>query len=123
MELCARHSLREWLLYYKNRDKIDILKIIGQITVDVEYIHSKGLIHRDLKPSNIFFSLDNQIKIGDFGLVTKIINSDSETEYDDKQHTDQVGTQFYMSPEQMILGNSYDFKVDIYSLGIIFIIF
>jgi len=49
MELCARHSLREWLLYYKNRGKIDILKIIVQITVGVEYIHSKGLIHGDLK--------------------------------------------------------------------------
>jgi len=45
--------------------------------------------------------LDNQIKIGDFGLVTKMINSDPETEYDDKQHSDQVGTHFYMGPEQV----------------------
>lgn len=34
-------------------------------------------------------------------------------------HTSCVGTQLYMSPEQMN-GQIYDYKVDIYSLGIIF---
>ena len=35
------------------------------------------------------------------------------------KHTDQVGTQLYMSPEQ-IEGKPYNHKVDIYSLGLIF---
>lgn len=35
------------------------------------------------------------------------------------KHTEQVGTQLYMSPEQQE-GRQYNYKVDIYSLGLIF---
>lgn len=35
------------------------------------------------------------------------------------KHTQQVGTQLYMSPEQL-RGKQYSYKVDIYSLGLIF---
>lgn len=35
------------------------------------------------------------------------------------RHTQQVGTHLYMSPEQL-RGRQYSYKVDIYSLGLIF---
>lgn len=35
------------------------------------------------------------------------------------KHTEQVGTHLYMSPEQ-VQGHQYNYKVDIYSLGLIF---
>ncbi|XP_022170745.1 eukaryotic translation initiation factor 2-alpha kinase 3-like [Myzus persicae] len=126
MELCQKNSLRERLNNGTiNRDIMYIFDIFCQIIQGVEYIHSQEFIHRDLKPSNILFSSDDQIKIGDFGSVTKMISSDKVTVYDDlqnglkEQHTDQVGTQLYMSPEQ-IRKEPYNFKVDIYSLGVIF---
>ncbi|VVC32390.1 Hypothetical protein CINCED_3A017374 [Cinara cedri] len=127
MQLCHKNSLREWLKdNIKNRDMKYILDIFSQIIRAVEYVHLQGLIHRDLKPSNIFFSLDGQIKIGDFGLVTEMIESDegiavcdNKKKWLNEQHTDRVGTQLYMSPEQ-ISGMSYNYKVDIYSLGVIF---
>ncbi len=86
-------------------------------------------MHRDLKPSNIFFSLEGTIKVGDFGLVTSSVNGGLRSSYvtlkglaeeqQHKQHTGNLGTHFYMSPEQMS-GHKYDHKVDIYSLGVIF---
>lgn len=61
------------------------------------------------KPSNIFFTLDDVVKVGDFGLVTAM---DQEEEDDEElstltpmpiyaRHTGQVGTKLYMSPEQV----------------------
>lgn len=150
MQLCRKQSLKEWLLENDaGMRQNESHSIFRQIVEAVEYVHLKGLIHRDLKviklmknalvlflynfilstfqPSNIFFSLDGQIKIGDFGLVTDMSdNPKAITPCGDEtglpscaKHTDQVGTHLYMSPEQL-RGRQYNYKVDIYSLGLIF---
>uniref|UniRef100_A0A336MCR2 non-specific serine/threonine protein kinase n=1 Tax=Culicoides sonorensis TaxID=179676 RepID=A0A336MCR2_CULSO len=129
MQLCQKHSLKEWLSktsYVERRDQV--VPIFEQIVGAVEYVHLKGLIHRDLKPSNIFFALDGQIKIGDFGLVTDMAEQTSSLDDDDQslilagnnslKHTQRVGTHMYMSPEQ-VQGLPYNYKVDIFSLGLI----
>jgi len=107
--------------------------MFNEIVRAVEYVHLQGLIHRDLKPSNIFFAPDGAIKIGDFGLVTAMAEESyfhSPVSSGDarisgfspfqRTHTDQVGTQMYMSPEQ-IEGKPYNHKVDIYSLGLVLV--
>ena len=84
------------------------------------------MVHRDLKPSNIFFSTEGVIKIGDFGLVTDDIVGNVDSGDGDHgmrlsgghQHTDQVGTLTYMSPEQLHR-KPYNHTVDIYSMGLI----
>ncbi|GAB1865561.1 Nuclear pore complex protein Nup155 [Camponotus japonicus] len=130
MQLCKRFSLKEWLKQHTSkRDPVQVLNIFQQIVDAVEYVHLQGLIHRDLKPSNIFFAYDDKIKIGDFGLVTAMTEScdgartpSAENEnvtLKNSIHTAHVGTHLYMSPEQMN-GQMYNYKVDIYSLGIIF---
>ncbi|KAL6422966.1 hypothetical protein ACFW04_010458 [Cataglyphis niger] len=129
MQLCQRLSLREWLRHTSTRDSVRVLNIFQQILDAVEYVHLQGLIHRDLKPSNIFFAYDDKIKIGDFGLVTAMTENcdgahtpSAENEnisLKNNIHTACVGTHLYMSPEQ-INGQMYNYKVDIYSLGIIF---
>ncbi|XP_036335534.1 eukaryotic translation initiation factor 2-alpha kinase-like [Rhagoletis pomonella] len=128
MQLCRKESLRDWLRENRCESRqSQIASIFHQIVDAVDYVHLKGLIHRDLKPSNIFFSQDGQIKIGDFGLVTDMSDiPNMVTKCGDTtglpscaRHTQQVGTHLYMSPEQL-RGQHYDFKVDIYSLGLIF---
>ncbi|XP_060516422.1 eukaryotic translation initiation factor 2-alpha kinase isoform X2 [Cylas formicarius] len=123
MQLCQKESLKEWLSLHRERNYEEVSAIFLQILDAVQYVHSSGLIHRDLKPSNIFFSLEGQIKVGDFGLV-KDMESSFDLEHNRnclpyyKGHTKEVGTQLYMCPEQFRT-RTYDFKVDIYALGVI----
>ncbi|XP_054167249.1 eukaryotic translation initiation factor 2-alpha kinase-like [Oppia nitens] len=133
MQLCRKDTLKDWLLNNSiNRNSHTVLDIFDQIVSAVHYVHSTGLMHRDLKPSNIFFSMDGNIKIGDFGLVTATaadeeihtpdVSSDDSNCFilnrSSSSHTNCVGTQLYMSPEQ-IRNQPYSHKVDIFSMGII----
>merc|ERR1719219_1966932 len=131
MQLCKKESLRTWLRNNSGvRNRLHCLSMFNEICTGVEYVHNQDVIHRDLKPSNIFFANDGTIKIGDFGLATAGNNpedlSDIQTNNNDNHpgdeendgHTEEVGTELYMSPEQ-IAKNPYNNKVDIYSLGLI----
>ena len=65
------------------------------------------MIHRDLKPENMMVMPNGYPKLIDFG-TAKIVT--------DRTYT-IIGTPHYMAPE-VILGKSYDFSVDLWSLGI-----
>ena len=43
-----------------------------QIISAVQYMHNNRVIHRDLKMGNIFIDENMDLKIGDFGLATKL---------------------------------------------------
>eukprot|EP00164_Ancoracysta_twista_P010436 GFYU01015738.1.p1 GENE.GFYU01015738.1~~GFYU01015738.1.p1 ORF type:complete len:1304 (+),score=377.66 GFYU01015738.1:84-3995(+) len=109
-------------------------RLFRQILEGLVHIHRQGTIHRDLKPSNIFFDSAGDIKIGDFGLATGAGETDHQrhtntaeeprftgsAQQADDERTVGVGTYFYTAPEQEAEGESYDEKVDLYALGVIF---
>ena len=43
-----------------------------QIVLACQYLHDNKIIHRDLKLGNLFLNDDMELKIGDFGLATKV---------------------------------------------------
>ncbi len=45
--------------------------IMYQILRGLAFTHSAGVVHRDLKPSNILLDANCDVKICDFGLVSK----------------------------------------------------
>ena len=86
-----------------------LYKIINNICLGINEIHSKQIIHRDLNPNNIFMNKDYNIKIGDFGISKIYVTTKTN-----------VGTIKYMAPELVGGGGvEYNNKVDIWALGCI----
>ena len=89
-----------------------IINWLIQICLALKYIHELKIIHRDIKPSNIFLTKDDLIKVGDFGISKALKKGQTGT-------NTAVGTPLYMPPE-VIDSEKYDYKADIWSLGITF---
>ena len=47
-----------------------VLAYFAQLLAAVRCLHQNHILHRDLKSPNVFLTLDNTVKLGDFGLST-----------------------------------------------------
>ena len=112
MEFCEGLSLNQLIgKKAKEKGKIErkrVFKYMEGMLKGLEKMHGLGIIHRDIKPDNIFV-IEDEVKIGDFGLSTnkRVINSREEL----------AGSPMYLSPEQK-KGGCYNEKVDIFASGL-----
>ncbi|TDI39838.1 MAG: serine/threonine protein kinase, partial [Acidobacteria bacterium] len=93
----------------------ELLPLFEQIAKGVEAANEKGILHRDLKPANIKITLDDDIKILDFGLA-KAFHEEPPISDSSQSPTLSRGTQLgtimgtYMSPEQA-RGKALDHRI------------
>ncbi|KAK2787365.1 hypothetical protein FQN52_007269 [Onygenales sp. PD_12] len=126
MEYCEKHTLRDLIRNGLYDDVEFSWRLFRQILDGLSHIHSHGIIHRDLKPDNIFIDVANNPRIGDFGLATSgqfttAVRSSHATDLGDN-FTRSIGTTYYVAPEMKSVSVSqYNEKVDMYSLGVIFL--
>lgn len=91
--------------------EVVILDWFTQICLAMKHCHDRKILHRDLKAQNIFLSGNGIVKLGDFG-IAKVLSSTVE------KAVTIVGTPYYLSPE-IIQNSPYNFKSDIWSLGVL----
>ena len=111
LELCSNQTLNDLIKRRKRLSEIEVQCYLLQILKGLKYIHNHKIIHRDLKPGNLFLNQKIQLKIGDFGLASKL-------EYDGQKRYSICGTPNYIAPE-ILEEKGYSYEVDIWSLGVI----
>ena len=92
LELCQNQSLNELLRRRKRLHEIEVQCYLNQICSSIKYLHSHRVIHGDLKLGNLFLNDRMEVKIGDFGLATKL-------EFDGERKRTICGTPNYIAPE------------------------
>ncbi len=97
-------------------------RVMTHVGRAVQRAHDAGLVHRDLKPANIHLvPNDDEIiaKVLDFG-IAKILDPTLDDSDSPRTATGALlGTPNYMSPEQLLSGQSVDNRTDLWALGII----
>jgi len=112
IEICTNQTLNDMLKRRKKLTELEVQYYSIQLIKALKYLQSRRVIHRDLKLGNLFISQNMELKVGDFGLATKL-------EFDGERKRTVCGTPNYIAPEILEGKTGHSFEVDVWSLGVI----
>ncbi|EPE07062.1 aur protein kinase [Ophiostoma piceae UAMH 11346] len=115
LEFAGRGELYKHLRRENRFPEWKAAQYVAQMASALRYLHRKHVIHRDIKPENILVGIHGELKISDFGWSVHAPNH---------RRTTLCGTLDYLPPEMVKPhgngnDNSYDEKVDLWSLGVL----
>ena len=98
---------------YKSFKDYDIRFYIYEVLKALDFCHSKGIMHRDVKPHNIMIDHNNKrLRLIDWGLA--------EFYHTQQEYNVRVASRYFKGPELLIDLQTYDYSLDIWSLGCMF---
>jgi len=113
MELIRGQSGAELLRERGRLPVAEVIDVVAQSCLGLDYAHKHGVVHRDVKPGNLLRSNDGVVKLADFGIAKAISEESSIT-----QVGAVLGTASYLAPEQAS-GAEVGPPADIYALGVV----
>ena len=111
INFCNQGDLQQYLQKQKKKylPEKKAVYFLKQIMNGFLELRKKKILHRDIKLQNIFIN-NEKIIIGDFGLSKKGV----------ERATSLVGTPLTMAYEILIENSSYNYKADLWSIGIVY---
>uniref|UniRef100_A0A8C5FVH5 MAPK interacting serine/threonine kinase 1 n=1 Tax=Gadus morhua TaxID=8049 RepID=A0A8C5FVH5_GADMO len=117
------------LTHIQNRrhfDELEASRVVRDIALALDFLHTKGIAHRDLKLENILCEYTDRVspvKICDFDLGSGVKLSSACTPITTPELTTPCGSAEYMAPEVVEVftdeASFYDKRCDLWSLGVI----
>jgi len=84
--------------------------VARELLKGLAYLQTQNVLHRDLKPANVLANSKGEVKISDFGVATRLLNTAQQT-------LGVQGSTPYMSPERLD-GRPHGVSSDIWSAGL-----
>jgi len=110
MELMRGGSLTDCLGVGVDFPEPCIAYVCRHMLMALAFMHRQHRLHRDIKSDNVLVDLQGRVKVADFGFAIALTQ-------EEEKRTSVVGTPYWMAPE-LIRGNEYDSKVDVWSMAI-----
>lgn len=116
MEYVKGEKLFNHVINQKRLSEPETALILKQLLLSLYHFQSKDIIHRDIKPENVLLVQEGgqptRVKVIDFGLGTFHTQRDI---------IKKCGTAGYVAPE-ILNSDPYDFSADLYSAGILMLV-
>lgn len=112
-EFFPNGTLEDNILRYKGKPALALKAFLTLVNI-VAQLHDEGIVHRDIKPANVFVGNNDELVLGDFGIVYLPDQPARLT-----RTNESVGPHDYMPPWADIGGRleRVDTTFDVYMLG------
>ena len=124
LDLVTGGMLFDRIIQLKHYSELQASRVVKNLLLALEHIHSKGIIHRDLKPENLLLKHGDITSPTDISYLTDVALADFGLSGKSPGQT-CCGSPTYVAPEVINVGylrtqkEPYDCKCDIWSLGVI----